>query len=288
MKKVSLFIAAVFGATIAFGAEGDVGTQAYQWSGYSDLAPTPTTYSLSNYLGKVVLMNAFQYNCSGCDSNAPMIGRIADSIGSGKSNVAFQGIGTEIDNGTYAQIQASYSSKLKSIATNVNYPLVHVPNDTAIRQNYMNIGTYWNRYNTFRDVYFVIDATGKITFRLSGDRLHKLADSNFAKIRNAIGAALATAPTNILCLNACGKNGLKASRQSGGFHFSVNSSNTPVIVQIMDLQGRNMRTFSIQPSTSGAVWNGLDAHGNAIPYGTYFLRATGSGISTSQRISWQP
>ncbi len=286
MKKLLLALIGTFGLTLAFGAEGDTGTMAFQWSGYSDLNPTaPKTYSLADFKGKVILMNAFQYNCGGCDANAPKLGRMADSIGSGQASIPFQGVGTEIDNGTYTQIQTSYVTQLKKNAPNINYPLVHVPFDTAITTD--GVGTKWHRYNTYRDVYFVIDATGKIVFRVAGDRQKLMPDSNFQNIRKAIAAALLTAPTPILCLNSCGKNGLKAYQRDGRVHFNFGSDATgPITLQILDLQGRMVRVFSV-PAGSEAVWNGMGKTGNA-SYGTYFVKATGSGMSVSQRINWLP
>ena len=190
MKKLLIALTAACGMTLAFGAEGDTGTMAYQWANYTDLAPTnPKTYSLSDFHGKVILMNVFQYNCGGCDANAPKLGRMADSIGSGSASVPFQGVGTEIDNGSYTQIQTSYVPQLKKNAPNINYPLVHVPFDTAIYTATNPSGTVWKRYNSYRDVYFVIDANGKIVLRVAGNRANLMPDSNFRNIRNAIATA---------------------------------------------------------------------------------------------------
>ena len=286
MKKLLLALIGTVGLSVAFGAEGDTGTMAYQWSGYSDLNPTtPKTYSLSDFAGKVVLMSAFQYNCGGCDSNAPTIGRIADSIGSGQPGVLFQGVGTEIDNGTYAQIQASYVPKLKRNASNVIYPLVHVPFDTAITTD--GVGTKWHRYNTYRDVYFVIDSKGKIVQRVAGNRANRMTEANFTLLKTAIAKALTAATTNILCLNSCSKNGLRAYRQGDGFHFNLGvTANGPASLQILDLQGRMIRSFSI-PVGSNVVWSGTGASGN-VPFGTYFAKVTIDGASASQRINWTP
>ena len=292
MKKISMMFVVAFGAGVTFAAEGDVGTQAYVWGntgkdtvGYKalDSVTYPKGAKLSMFQGKVILMNAFQYNCGGCDANAPKIGRMADSIGSGSSTIPFQAVGTEIDNGTFAQIQTSYNSKLRMNAANVNYPLVHVPFDTAITTD--GVGTKWHRYNTYRDVYFVIDATGKIVFRVAGNRVNLMADSNFRNIRNAIATALSQVSTGLLQTRSGSKNGLIAYRQGTAFHFNFGSGiglNGPVSLQIMDLQGRIIRSFVI---TSGAeaIWNG-----SAFPYGNYFLKASGIGFSESQRISWLP
>ncbi len=284
MRKLALVFMAALGANLAFGAEGDIGTQAYSWANYSDLNTPPATYSLSAYLGKVVLMNVFQYDCAGCDANAPAIGKLADSIGSGKAGIPFQAVGTEIDNGTYAQIQASYNTQLKKNAPNVNYPLVHVPFDTAITTD--GVGTKWHRYNSYRDVYFVIDYTGKIVARIAGNRLNAMPADSLAKIRNAIATAIAAVPTSI-GINARGA-GFTVFRQGNGFRFAAGSNaKGPMTLQILDPQGRMIRVFSLS-SASQAVWNGLDAGGRSVPFGTYFVRATASGFSASQRIDWIP
>lgn len=287
MKNFCLFVIGMFATTVVFGAEGDVGTQAYPWSGYSDLASTPKTYNLADYQGKVVLMIVFQYNCGGCNANAPIVGKIADSLGSGMAGVPFQAIGTEIDNGTYAQIQNPYRANLTRNAPNLNCPLVHVPYDTGINKT-DPIGTKWKRYNSYRDNYFVISHTGMIVGHVIGNRSTTMVADSLTKLKNALTAALAAVPTGILCINSCGKNGLKAWHQGGAFHFDPGSGvRGPVSLQILDLQGRNIRTFSI-PSGTAAVWNGAGSTGNAVPFGTYFVKVTGAGYSQSQRINWLP
>src|SRR5690606_38381372 len=96
--------------------EGEVGSPAYQWTGYSDLAPSPTLYSLSQYQGKVVLLVVFQYNCGGCVANAGRFGRLADTLQSGAAGSKFQAVGAEIRNATYTQIQ-SYRNSLTNSST---------------------------------------------------------------------------------------------------------------------------------------------------------------------------
>lgn len=292
MKKVLFALIAICAMSFAFGAEGDTGTMAYQWANYKALDSVTYPYnggaggvSLSMFRGKVVLMNAFQYNCGGCDMNAPTIGKLADSLGSGKAGSNFQGVGTEIDNGTFAQIQTSYNTQLKKNAPNLIYPLVHVPFDTAITTD--GVGTKWHRYNTYRDVYFVIDPNGKIVGHVIGNRQNAMAADSLKKLRTAIFAALAAVPTNILCLNSCSKDGLKAYRQGNGFHFNLGTTaNSPAFLQILDLQGRMIRTFTI-PAGSNVVWNGTGVSGN-VPFGTYFAKVTIGSASASQRINWTP
>src|ERR1700749_2378944 len=100
MRELLLAGLAMLGVSAVWGAEGDVGTQAYAWANYKclDSATYPNGVSLASFQGKVVLMNVFQYDCGGCDANAPAIGKLADSLGSGKPGIPFQAVGTEIDN----------------------------------------------------------------------------------------------------------------------------------------------------------------------------------------------
>jgi len=226
MKKICLFVVGMWGAISAFGAEGDVGTPAFFWTSYKALDsvayPNPAGFSLTSVRGKVILLDVFQFNCGGCRANAPQVGRLADSLGSGRAGIPFQGVGAEIANGTFLQIQTSFNSQLKSLAPNLIYPLVHVPWDTAITSD--AIGTIWHRYNSHRDVYFVIDHTGIIRARIDGNRGTAMTVAQFASLRTALITAIANVPTGII-FQSRGKNSVKTQAVS---------------LKILDLQGRTL------------------------------------------------
>jgi flagellar hook assembly protein FlgD len=62
---------------------------------------------------------------------------------------------------------------------------------------------------------------------------------------------------------------------------------TPVSVKIQDLQGRMVKSFTITRAGS-ALWDGKDAGGRPVPFGTYFVRATDGNLSSIQRITFLP
>ncbi len=297
MKKLFLFALglALTAAQSAVAAEGDVGTQAFQWPAYKALDSTtyPNGLAFSALQGKVVLLFVFQYSCGGCQANAPNIGKLADSLGSGKNEVPFQAIGCEIDNGTFLDIANFKTQHLVTNAPNVNFPLLHVPYDTAIDKTMTAHpgGTWWNRYNCYRDSYFVIDHTGKIMFRFDGSFSSAMPPTEMDSIKTALVSAIASTPTGILCIRGCDSPfGLTAHQDAGGFHFSLSNGavNGPVSLQIFDFQGRTIRALLIPGAGGQAEWNGLDSHGNQVPFGPYYLRATGAGLSVSRRLNWLP
>ncbi len=231
MKNICLFVLGLLGATLTFGDEGDVGTQAYFWTGYKSLDsvtyPNPAGLSLTSFRGKAILLDVFMYTCGGCMANAPAIGALADSLGSGNPSIPFQAVGTEIANATFSDIQVQYNAKLLSKAPKVKFPLVRVPFDTAIT-TISGLATVWHRYNSFRDVYFVIDHNGKITARIEGDTRSKMTTTQYASLRTALIAAIAQVPTGIVI----------RPREKTELHKNA------VTWKIMDLQGRTLRTWS--------------------------------------------
>jgi hypothetical protein len=285
MKKAAFILGGLLGIAPVFG-EGEVGSQAFQWTGYSDLAPSPTTYSMSQYSGKVVLLLVFQHNCGGCIANAPRLGRLVDTLDRSADSAKFQAVGAEIFTGTYAQIQTYRNSLTNSNTLTLNFPLVKVPNDTAISSD--GVGTKWKRYNSYRDVHFVINHNGQITARVEGNRINAMTTVKYDSLRAALTAALAAVPAS-LAPGAGSLAGFKADRAGRGYYFRMNDGFTGTIsLRISDLQGRTVRGFSLTSSAPGVLWNVLDASGNTLPYGMYFIQASGNGVSFRQRIPLLP
>jgi hypothetical protein len=61
-----------------------------------------------------------------------------------------------------------------------------------------------------------------------------------------------------------------------------------VSLRVLDLQGRLIRGFSLTASAPEVLWNGTDAGGSPLPYGVYFLRADGAGLSLNRRLPLLP
>ena len=283
----ALLFASTVGLVPAFAAEGGVGTTAYSWSGYKalDSVSYPSGVGTSNFQGKAILLVVFQYNCGGCTANAPKLGKLADSLGSGQVGIPFQAIGAEIDNGTFTQIQTSYNAKLKQNAANVKFPLVHVPFDTAIITD--GTGTKWKRYNSYRDVYFVINSDGSIRARIEGDRQNPMTAVKYDSLKTQLVAAIAAVPAAIASGFSRPGAGLKVVQRGASFYFDAGAMRAPVSVKIQDLQGRMVRAFTISRAGS-FVWDGKDAAGKQIPFGTYFVRASDGSLSSTQRITVLP
>jgi len=288
LAALSLSLATVMAsgsASLAQAAEGDVGTKAFTWSDYKALDSTtyPAGLGPTAFAGKVILLVVFQYNCGGCVANAPALGKLADSLGSGQAGVPFQAIGAEIDNGTFAQIQTSYNVKLKQNAANVKFPLVHVPFDTAIITD--GTGTKWKRFNSYRDVYFVINPDGTIRARIQGNRNNAMGTVKYDSLRTQLVAALASA-TSIRPFEGV-KTGMRVLQRGTSFVFDVSGMSAPVTVRIQDLQGRQVRAFTTSKATSFS-WDGKDMGGKPVPYGTYFVRVSDGTSNIAQRITVLP
>lgn len=268
-------------------AEGEVGTQAFSWTGFSDLASSPTTYSLSQYSGKVVLLVVFQYNCGGCVGNAAKIGRLADTLDRGPDSAKFQAVGTEISTATYANIQTYRNTLTNSGTLSLNFPLVKVPRDTAIAAT-DGTGEKWKRYNSYRDTYFVIGHDGQIKARVAGNRANAMSAVKYDSLSTALKSALAAAPAS-LGSSATQASGFRTERAGRGYRFRMNDGFTGTItLRLSDLQGRTVRTLMLTPASPEVVWNAQGPTGNALPYGMYFVQATGQSFSTSLRISVLP
>jgi flagellar hook assembly protein FlgD len=65
-------------------------------------------------------------------------------------------------------------------------------------------------------------------------------------------------------------------------------------LRILDPQGRVIRTLDgngLRAAEAGSrpvVWDGLDARGQAVPWGSYYLNATAPGSSMTLLLPWVP
>ena len=283
----ALLLAGSLGLSVAQAAEGDVGTAAYSWANLSDLAPSPTTYSLSQYSGKVVLLVVFQYNCGGCVGNAPKIGLLADTLYKSSAGAKFQAVGTEIATASYAQIQTYRNSLTSNGALTINFPSVKVVHDTNIAPT-NGTGEKWKRYNSYRDTYFVIGHDGLIKVKIEGNRNNAMSKTKYDSLRTALNTALAAAPAS-LSPSSASRVGFRADRVGRGYRFRLEGAAvSPVSLRILDLQGRVIRVFALSAAVPEALWNGMDAAGNTVPYGLYFARTEGEGHAQSRRLPLLP
>jgi hypothetical protein len=289
MKKsllAALLLAGSFGVSTTHAAEGDVGTAAYSWTNLSDLAPSPTTYSLSQYSGKVVLLVVFQYNCGGCVGNAARIGLLADTLYKSSAGSKFQAVGAEIATATYANIQ-TYRNTLTSNGTvTVNFPTVKVVHDTNISAT-DGTGEKWKRYNSYRDTYFVIGHDGLIKAKIVGNRANAMSSTNYQNLRTALNNALAAAPSS-LSPSADALPGFRADRVGRGYRFRMDGTTQSISLRILDLQGRVVRAVTLTTAAPEALWNGTDAAGNVLPYGLYFAHSESNGQGVSRRLPLLP
>jgi peroxiredoxin len=286
MKKSSLLLAGLLAVSSVFG-EGEVGTQAYQWS-LSNIAPTnPTTYNLANYSGKVVLQVVFQYNCGGCTKNAPKLGRLVDTLDRGPDSAKFQAVGTEIATATYAQIQTYRNILTRNDTLTLNFPLVKVPHDTAIVSD--ATAEKWKRYNSYRDTYFVIGHDGLIKARVQGDRTNAMTNTQYQTLRAALNTALAAVPSSIATPASGASAGFLADRIGRGYRFQRSADAVgATTLRILDIQGRSIRAFVLSAASPVAVWNGMDAAGSPVSFGLYFARTEGEGQAFSRRLPLLP
>ncbi|MEO7425312.1 MAG: redoxin domain-containing protein, partial [Fibrobacteria bacterium] len=169
-KRLGSILAAALLTVGSAWAVGTVGEMAGDFNGLTDL--DGAAHSMKDYKGKVVLLMTVQWNCGGCNANAPRVGSIAWKF-HGK---AFQAIGPDINNGTVAELR-TFEKNLKKTADSVNFPLLRgIPAGQILSTN---LGTKWSEYDALRDVYFVIDHTGKIVQRVDGDRGKATTEANY-------------------------------------------------------------------------------------------------------------
>ena len=279
-------------------AAGKVGEMAYEWSNYKDLKGM--TRSLKDYRGKTVLLFSLEYGCGGCKGNASRIGQIAMKY-QGKG---FQAIGVELSRGSYSllmPLDSNFSLILKSLAKDVDFPIViGIPDSQIIARNTTTAtdGEKWAPYDSYRDVYFVLDYTGKIVGRIDGDRRQSMGEQNFAALDSSIAKAARSIPTTAvfsandphgLCLQAC--------KRDGAFQIQMSSAGSAgqsdIVMSIMDMEGRLIRNLKITDgdytrSGKSAVWDGRDEQGKLVSWGSYFLNAHSRSSSSSLLLSLLP
>jgi peroxiredoxin len=272
-------------------AIGKVGDMAADWSGLKDL--DGKTCNLADYKGKVLLIMTVQWNCGGCNANAPRVGQIAKQF-AGKN---FQALGPDINHGSVANLR-TFEKNLKKIATDVNFPLLTGLTEPAIVNT--DTGTKWAPYNALRDVFFIIDHTGKIVGRVDGNRGNTMGEANYKKVEDAITAALANVPTTAITVSGGADLCLRACKRAGNYQIDLAPKGKPlsgnVTLRILDPQGRVIRNLDwnggagSQASGAGsqAIWDGMDSQGHSVAWGSYFLNATAPGSSVTMLLSWLP
>lgn len=268
-------------------AIGKVGEMAADWSGLKDL--DGKTCNLSDYKGKVLLIMTVQHNCGGCLANAPRVGQIAKKF----EGPNFQAIGSNINKGNAAQIK-TFETELKSIEKNIDFPLLTGLVEPAIINE--NNVSRWAPYDALRDVFFIIDHTGKIVGRVDGNRSDYMGDAKYKQIEDAITAALTKIPSTTIATSGNLDLCLRACKRQGVFQIDLdpqrNLGSKDIDLRILDPQGRVIRTLDWARAGSGAgsqaIWDGMDSRGKAVAWGSYFLNANAPGSSVTMLLSWVP
>jgi hypothetical protein len=203
------FTASAFGAP-AFGqAVGQAGAMAYAWPGLKDL--DSNTVRLQDFYGKVILLSTSMASCGGCRANAPFIGAIAQKF-AGKP---FQGLGVFVYEASPASFR-NFEALLKKSAPGLIYPLLH-----GIPAGDFYDGGKWKPYDAGRDVYFVIDHTGKIVHRIDGNQGSTMGEARYQELENAISEALNNIPTAIAPRPASESRDIPQARSGGVFGAGI-------------------------------------------------------------------
>lgn len=272
-------------ATAATPGVGQVGSVAYEWTNLKGL--DSTVYNLKDFHGKVVLLFPMQFACGGCKGNAARIGEIALKYQGNN----FQALAVDITNTTPAKLYAgdqNFNLLLTSKAKGVHFPILSgVPTGDVVNSK-------WTRYDSYRDVFIVIDHTGMIVSRVEGNFTTATTEANYQLIDGGIAKAIANVPTSLFnnTHNASVSPTLQASKGPDGFSIVLNSSEvgfsrSPIQLLVLDAQGHVFNTLK-GLETEGrykAEWKGLDSRGNSVSPGIYFISAFGKGLSLSLPIS---
>ncbi len=270
-------------------AIGKVGEMAYEWTNLTDL--DGKKHNLVEARGKVVLLTTVQSTCGGCLGNAPHIGTIAMKF----QGQSFQAFGADVDVGTVKALR-TFEGVLKGSHTNLDFPILKGADSQLVSAT---DGWKWTKYDSYRDVYFVLDHNGKILFRSDGDRRHAMDSARFVSLDSAITKAIANIPTTSIrtSTNAQGMC-LRACRSSGVYQINLvpqlSMVDGNVVLRILDGQGRTVRMLEWNPLRSGssverqAVWDGKDFQGRSVAWGSYYLSATAQNTSVSLLLPWLP
>ncbi|MDB5104487.1 MAG: Peroxiredoxin [Fibrobacteres bacterium] len=290
-----LFGAALLGAANV-SAAGKVGEMAADFTGLKAL--DGKTYNLHDYKGKVVMVMTVQWNCGGCNANAPAVGALAYKF----KDKAFQAFGPDINFATTEQL-GTFDKNLKKTEPKVAFPLLMGIPKADIKDSIKgtaNFGTVWVPYNALRDVYFVIDHTGKIMARIEGDRGNPMGAVKMKALEDSIAAAISRVPTTGISVSGNNDLCLRACKRSGQYQIDLDPSGTAfpsdVSLRIMDSQGRLIRSLdwngwqsaSQVPGGRQAIWDGMDSQGRTVAWGSYYLNATSAATSVSLLLSWLP
>jgi peroxiredoxin len=290
-KSVAVIAGAVLLAAGSALAVGHVGDMAAEWSGLKDL--NGKTHALKDYQGKVVLLMTVQHNCGGCRANAPRIGQIAKGFQGAK----FQAVGPDINYANATDL-GSFGKLLKGTDTSLNFPLLSGLKAPEIKDSIKggaNFGTMWVPYDALRDVFFVIDHTGKIVHRLDGNRGSAVDAGKYTALTAAITAAIAAVPT--VSISSPGQGGgmcLQACKRNGAFSFDLSTGRANLAgnasMKIMDTQGRLIRSLALNATgaEARAMWDGKDSQGKTAAWGSYFVNASAPGQSTTLLLTWLP
>jgi peroxiredoxin len=290
MNKIfTVLVGMTLAVAVAMAAPGQVGTMAYEFSGLTGL--DGKSYSLKDYRGKVILLMTVQWNCGGCNANAPAIGELAMKF----QGSSFQAFGPDI-NRANARDLGTFEKNLKKTATQVNFPLLMGIIDSQIVST--DTGTRWINYGALRDVFFVIDHTGKIVHRTDGNRGNAMGATKATALEAALTAAIAAVP-KVSIANGFGRQGLclQACKRNGGYSFNLadagKSKSGAIELKIMDNQGRTIRVVNWNSGNQAlgglhAEWDGMDSHGNPVAWGNYFLSANSPNQSVTLLLNWLP
>lgn len=66
--------------------------------------------------------------------------------------------------------------------------------------------------------------------------------------------------------------------------ISIGHRAKSIELQIYDVSGRLVRSFTLGPMLSALCWNGTDGNGCSVPGGVYFVRAEAGGITETKQI----
>jgi peroxiredoxin len=291
-KAMAPVLAMVLVAAGAALAVGKVGEMAYEWTNLTDL--DGKKHSLVESRGKVVLLATVQSTCGGCQGNAPHIGTIIKK----HQGATFQVYGPDVNLGDVRALKTFEALVTKS-DTSIHFPILKGADSQLVNAA---DGKKWTKYDAYRDVYFVLDHTGKIVFRSDGDRRKAMDSARFVSLDSAIAKAIANLPaTSIrtvmgdhgMCLRACKNAGLYQISFSPQFNKVLGNVN----LRVLDGQGRTIRMLGwntsrpqidLEPAERHAHWDGKDAQGRNVPWGSYYLNATSQSASVSLLLPWLP
>lgn len=248
-----------------------------------DLAPNFTktdlngvSHSLSNYLGKVVVLFLFGYNCPVCNAqgNAFETGvwQWAQSNHPGQVVV----LGADVWNGSVPQVHQF------RINTGATYPLLLQAGDGPGNEN-LNVP-----YNEF-DNYVVINKQGVIRYH-AWDRWPHGNRQHLDEIRATVDSLV----TNLAGVGDGPAASLALAAAPNPFHGSTVielsspfPTGTRVRAEVFDLAGRRVARLWEGPVASGITrlrWDGRSDAGVALGPGVYLVAVDAGGRRVTRRV----